>query len=644
VDFFAHQDLARRNTRRLVLLFVLAVVATVLAVYLVVMAFARYNELVTSPWDPLLFASTTAVTLLVISGGSLYKTAALSRGGGIAVATLLGGRPLDPASVEPAERRLLNVVEEMALASGTAVPSVYLLREEAAINAFAAGFTRDQAVVGMTRGALEHLDRDELQGVVAHEFSHILNGDMRLNLRLMGLLHGILVISLIGYWILRGSSGSSSSSKKKGGGLALLGLALYVVGWVGVLFGELIKSAISRQREFLADAAAVQFTRNPRGLAGALKKIGGLRHGSKLASRNAAQASHLLFGNGLGERRFAWRATHPPLADRIRRLEASWDGTFASLDATSDAGRPRPPRPASAAAEPVRASGAAARLEGAVGLAAAAVAASVGQPDPRHLAAAAQTLAALPAPLVEAAHQSMGARAVVLALLCDADAAVRAAQLAQVAAGGDAPLATELARLLPAVQALPADARLPLLDLTLPALRLLSVEQYAALRRLVDGLVAADARVSLFEYALHRVLVRHLEPTFAPQPAPKVSYYALRHLREPVAVLLSSLALAGSADATAAAAAFAAGVAALGAQAPPGLAPLPREACTFRRLDDALVTLASVAPARLRELIGACGATVAHDGRVSGAEGELLRAIADALGCPLPPLVAGSAA
>jgi hypothetical protein len=256
----------------------------------------------------------------------------------------------------------------------------------------------------------------------------------------------------------------------------------------------------------------------------------------------------------------------------------------------------------------------------------------------------ARTLAALPPELVEAAHLPMGARAVVLALLCDAGVEVRAAQLARVSAAGDPPLAAELARLLPAVLALPAEARLPLLDLTLPALRLLSQEQYAAFRRLVDALVGADRRVSLFEYALHRVLVRHLEPAFAPRPAPRVSYYALRHLGEPVAVLLSSLAHAGAAGDADAAPAFAAGAAMLGAQAPPSLALLPRDACTFRRLDDALATLAAVAPARLGELVAACGATVAHDGRLCGAEGELLRAIADALGCPLPPLVAATAA
>jgi Zn-dependent protease with chaperone function/uncharacterized tellurite resistance protein B-like protein len=680
MDFFGHQDAARKSTKRLVLLFALAVVATVAAVY-VVTVFAFRDELAASaeshgrpfwPWNAQLFAWVAGTTGAVIAGGSLYKTAALSRGGGVAVASLLGGRPLDAGAASPAERRLLNVVEEMALAAGTAVPSVYVLPDEEGINAFAAGFDRDAAVIGVTRGAVERLDRDELQGVVAHELSHILNGDMRLNLRLIALLHGILVISLIGLWILRFSGGSSGSSDRKkggGGGVALFGLALYVVGWIGALFGDLIKSAISRQREFLADAAAVQFTRNPLGIAGALKKIGGLAAGSRLESPNAPQASHLYFGNGLKEGHFPWRSTHPPLPDRIRRLDPAWDGTFPSFAEDPQAqAKTRGRGPARAHLDvpnipgilgipgfPHGATqgGGGRAVTGAVlpgvasvvpalagALAPAALAASAGQPGPVHIAAAAAILAGMPAPLATSAREPMAARAVVLALLCDRDPAVRQRQLAVVAAAGDEALARELTAVLPAADALADEARLPLVDIAMPALRRLSPQQYTTFRGLVDELVRADQRLSLFEWSLHRVLLRHLDPWFAAKKsAPRATVYGLRQLGEPLAQLLSTLAHAGSNEPDAAAAAFAAGVAALGAQAPPSLALLPREACTFRRLDAALATLEGVAPPRLRELLTACAATVASDGTVEGAEGELLRAIADALGCPVPPLV-----
>ncbi|HEV8239915.1 MAG TPA: M48 family metallopeptidase [Thermoanaerobaculia bacterium] len=686
MDFFGQQDAARRSTRRLVLLFAIAVVATVLAIYLAVVV-AFHDEMRNAayeqgrffwPWNAAVLGWVSGLTGAVIAGGSLYKTAALAKGGGESVASLLGGKPLEPGNASPAERRLLNVVEEMALAAGTAVPSVYVLPDEQGINAFAAGLSPNAAVIGVTRGAVERLDRDELQGVIAHELSHVLNGDMRLNLRLIGLLHGILVISLIGLWILRfsgGSSSSSSSREKKGGGggAALFGLAIYVIGWIGGFFGGIIKSAISRQREFLADAAAVQFTRNPLGIAGALKKIGGLSTGSKLQSPNAPQASHLFFGNGLPESQFAWRSTHPPLAERIRRLDPAWDGTYPKL-----AGDEAPAKKAKRATAPGGSRGAdrltdlvtagtisprSAEMAGmvlagiveampqtaselaplAAALSPEQIAASAGQPRPAHVTAAAGLIAALPEALAARAREPMTARAVVLALLCDRDAAVRARQLERVAASGDEALSRELAAALPAADALPGEARLPLVDLAVPALRKLSRPQYAAFRALVDELVRADERLSLFEWALHRVLLRHLEPWFVPKKAPRVTAYALDQLDAPLSLLLSTLAQAGSDDPAAVQAAFAAGVAALGrpesGQAPRHLTLCARDECTFGHLDAALDTLATVTPARLRELLTACAATVASDGVVSGAEGELLRAVADALGCPVPPLL-----
>ncbi len=336
MDFFEHQEQARRKTGLLVVYFVLAVASIIVAVYLAVVAVfvGTQGDAVEALWLPQVFGPVAGGTLLVITVGSLYKMADLARGGEV-VARSLGGRPVLANTCELRERVLLNVVEEMAIASGTPVPPVFLLDNESAINAFAAGTTPQNAVIGVTRGTIETLNRDELQGVIAHEFSHILNGDMRLNLRLIGLLNGILLIAMIGYVLMRTGSGSyrvgfsSSSSNRKGGNpLPLLGLLLYVIGYIGVFFGHLIKSAVSRQREFLADASAVQFTRLPDGIVGALKKIGGLVQGSRLRTSQAEEASHMYFGNGLAAPFFALLATHPPLSERIRRIDPSFDGKF----------------------------------------------------------------------------------------------------------------------------------------------------------------------------------------------------------------------------------------------------------------------------------------------------------------------------
>src|SRR5208282_3509511 len=332
MDFFAQQDKTRRKTKLLVFYFALAVAALIVAVYfasLVIFTGAQshYHRHGEEPqfalWNPQLFLGVAAGVLTVILIGSGYKTIALAQGGSV-VSEMMGGRPVNPNTTDPDERKLLNVVEEMAIASGVPVPQVYVMDTEDGINAFAAGHKPGDATITVTRGCMKLLSRDELQGVIGHEFSHILNGDMRLNLRLMGIIFGILCLAVIG----RVHLYTRSRSSKDKNPLPLLGLVLIIIGWVGVFFGRLIQAAVSRQREFLADASSVQFTRNPAGLAGALKKIGGLSYGSKLEAAHANEASHMFFGNGMGESFFHLMDTHPPLAERIRAIDPSFDGGF----------------------------------------------------------------------------------------------------------------------------------------------------------------------------------------------------------------------------------------------------------------------------------------------------------------------------
>ena len=294
-------------------------------------------------WDPGLLAAVALGTTVVIALGSLYKVSELASGGEV-VAHMMGGRLVDPQTTDLAERRLLNVVEEMSLASGVPVPPVYVMDNEPSINAFAAGFRPTDAVVAVSRGCLQYLTREELQGVLGHEFSHVLNGDMRLNLRLIGLVYGILVLSIIGYFVMRSAGWAGSVARIPTIAAAtiappifFIGLALYILGYLGVLLGNIIKAAISRQREFLADASSVQFTRNPSGLAGALKKIGGLAEGSRINDPHAHEISHMFFGDAFAGSIFNLFATHPPLEERIRLLDPNFDGSYAAVEALPDA-------------------------------------------------------------------------------------------------------------------------------------------------------------------------------------------------------------------------------------------------------------------------------------------------------------------
>ncbi len=347
MNFYIHQDKARGRTLFLLVLLVIAFLFLFITVE--GLLFVLYMDRLKDPAYPTLAIGVGVLMIAVVGGGSTVRTMQLSFGGGKAVAETMGGKLLQRgATRDPLERRLLNIVEEMALASGIPVPPVYLLDEDG-INAFAAGYSPADAVIGVTRGSIELLSRDELQGVIAHEFSHIFNGDMKLNIRLMGLVFGLLVLSFLGQILVRiilesRSSGSSRSSNSNSGKdntgaiimvALLIGAALWILGLVGEGIARLIQAAISRQREYLADASAVQFTRNPDGIAGALKKIGGFANHGKLKAVGVSEVNHMLFACGLSAAASALSLdSHPPLDDRIRQIDPQWDGKYprVSLD------------------------------------------------------------------------------------------------------------------------------------------------------------------------------------------------------------------------------------------------------------------------------------------------------------------------
>jgi Zn-dependent protease with chaperone function len=637
-DFFQRQETARRNTARLVVLFALAVLAIMVSIDLLLAAtfgyLGRDARTGAIDWtlaaDPELVSLAVLGTLVVVGGGSLFKIAQL-RGGGRVVAEQLGGRLLNPDTAAASEQRLLNVVEEMAIASGMPVPPVYLLDQESGINAFAAGFTPNDAVIGVTRGTTEQLTRDELQGVIAHEYSHILNGDMRLNIRLIGLLHGILIIGMLGYFLLRMTLYSGyrrRRSRQEGGAMPILalGAGLMAVGFFGTFFGNLIKAAVSRQREFLADAAAVQFTRQAEGIAGALKKIAGLAAGSKIENPNAPEASHMFFGRATSGLSGLF-STHPPLAERIRRLDPSWDGTVPTIAAPSDAGRPLAAG-ASALAEPTPAAGGGSSLRDAVD--------HVGQPQQEHLRYAATLLDSLPGPLVSAARESYGARALVYALLLDRNADPRRRQLAHLAAEADPGVYQETLRMMPLVDRLHVRARLPLVEISLPALRGLTRPEYERFRRIVSALIEVDQAVDLFEWSLHRILLHELGGHFAPVRPPRVRHRTLASVRQHAETLVSMLAHAGNRDAASARRAFEDGWRSLDL---PEASLLPVEQLGVGSLDRALAALAEAAPQVKHRILRAAVAVIAADRAVTAAEAELLRAVSASLDCPMPPLL-----
>ncbi len=646
MDFFEHQDVARRRTTRLIFYFILAVVAIVVAIYFVVLIALTFvggdatqpgapNQYAETPWHPDLFVVVAGATIGVILLSSLYKTSQLASGGQ-AVALMMGGRLIDQGASDPAERRLLNVVAEMALASGTPVPPVYVMDNEPSINAFAAGHEPGDAVIGVSHGCLDYLDRDELQGVMAHEFSHILNGDMRLNLRLIGVLHGILVLTILGWYVLYSLrySGRSSSNSKGGGAIVIVilivAVGLLIVGSIGLLFGKLIKSAVSRQREYLADAAAVQFTRLPAGIAGALKKIGGRPETSKIKDAHAEEISHMFFGSALGSRKVQFFATHPPLTDRIQRIDASFDGKFPKR---VEPVKVKPEEPKPKPKEKPRSPFDAVLGGGSTPLDPGGVLGRIAMPGMEQLLYAAAILESMPQPLGRAAGEPYGARAVIYAVLLDRDADMRRQQLDALKGRAEALSYRETERLAPLIDSLADGARLPLVEMTLPALKQLSVDQYATFRENVDALIEADEKVDLLEYTVRTMLRRYLDVPFALAKPIAVRRRRLEPLMPSLVAVLSTLAYAGQESEADVRRAFDKGMAEIGRAD----SPLAKSDCSMQNLDAALHALAEATPKLKRDILGACIACVAADGKATPRECQLVHAVAAVLGVPIPP-------
>lgn len=645
MNFFEHQELARRQTRRMLWMFALSVCAIVVVIDLVVVFAFGLDGALRAGTGPV----TRVLTLLslavvgVIAAGSLYRVASL-RGGGAAVARSLGGVPVPPATGNLAYQRLRNVVEEIAIASGVPVPEIYVLEDEEGINAFAAGYAPADAAVAVTRGALDKLTRSELQGVIGHEFSHILNGDMRLNIRLMGVVFGLLVIATIGRRIASGTRRSRDA-----GGVVMFGLALFAAGYLGVVLGRVIKASISRQREYLADASAVQFTRQTDGIAGALKKIGGLAQGSKLAGSGTEEIAHMLFGDGVGYS--ALFATHPPLAARIRRLDpafredefkaiaAAWSRPVQVLDEDADRGDVSISgfAPATASTRPsrerkARLPDARAELELAPGV----VADQVGNPGGDDRGVARTLRRTVPSFLREAARRPERAVPLVLSLLLNDEPEVREQQLALIALHydeGTRETARVYAEALPGLHPM---QYLPLAAMAFPTLRRRPRPQIATFMRVLRQLIDADRRVTLREYCLARLVDAQITAALDPPAAMPAGRARLGALTRELSDLLAILARYGNDDEAAARRAYVGGLhEALPQAAIPYAPPVDWAAA----LDRALPALDRLAPTGKELVVRAMTRAIGSDGKVSVTEAELLRTVCAVLRCPLPPLL-----
>lgn len=626
MNFFEHQANARRASARLVFLFVLAVIGIVAAVDLAAW-------LVAPSWRMLAF--TTGVTVATILLGSLYRIASLG-GGGESVAQQMGGTLVPADTTDLSLRRLRNVVEEIAIASGVPVPKLYVLEEEAGINAFAAGFSPSDAVVAVTRGALDRLNRDELQGVIAHEFSHVLNGDMRLNVRLIGVLFGILMIGLIGRKVLQyGRFGGGRN--KNGGAILIAALVAMVVGYIGLFFGRMIKAGVSRSRERLADASAVQFTRQTAGLAGALKKIAGVEEGSRLNQRgDAEEVSHMLFGDGIGFSGLF--ATHPPLLERIRALEPGFRGE--QLERLKSEWLASPPDGMREDMALGLAEGAGGALPGArqqVRVSPPQVAAQVATPASDDYRRADAIFGSLPDALRDLARDREAVMPLLLALLLAEDEDMLDRQRQDIAARLGEAVAGHAVRI---HQQLVADLhpmlRLPLAALAFPVLRLRPRPQLDAFLDTVQAVANADGEISLFEYCLARLLTVQVRESLDPARYARFGRRKPGNVREEFATLLAVVARYGNEDEASARRAYLAG---LQRVLPRDHLPYAPPAAGVQALDAVWEPLDALDPLAKQAMVEAVTDAISSDGRISVAEAELLRTICGVLHCPLPPML-----
>ncbi|PIR22462.1 MAG: hypothetical protein COV44_07800 [Deltaproteobacteria bacterium CG11_big_fil_rev_8_21_14_0_20_45_16] len=595
MNFFEHQDRAQSRTKLLVFLFIIGFICLMGTINLCVYFLAKFQiPLLLDSHESTLHIWTSLITLILVGGGTAFRTRTLQQQGGISIALDLGGVPIDMATKDPKEKQLRNIVEEMAIASGVPVPEIFVL-DEAGINAFAAGFTTDDAIVAVTRGCLNELNRDELQGVIAHEFSHIFHGDMRLNMRMTGILYGIFILSSVGRILMR-STGSTRGRRQGGTPLPLLGIAIYLVGSMGLFFGRAIQASVSRQREFLADASAVQYTRNPQGIAGALKKIAEHSLGSRVENPAAQDLGHFFFANASRWGFSGIFRTHPPIQERIKAIDPKQAYLLEKKQRAEikEAYKPAPII------------------------------------DPASLIIAQSMLSHTSDYLLQACRDPFSVRAVVLALLSAKDPSIYTHQLKMLDEARESNLRPIIQRVRLEMEKLGLSYRLPLLDLCIPATRQLSRTQKQGFMKTIEDFVMADRRIELFEFCLLKILSNHLQSRrFARRPS-----VGRQEAIDASSLILSSIIKAGYGEIADQERVFKQITEEFGFKT----LKLQIEAeLRMKELDRAIETLRFLKTQDKEKFVKACQSAVTADKVILPLEYELFRAVSESIAVPAAP-------
>lgn len=640
MNFFEQQDKARKRTTTLVLYFILAIVFIILAVDCLIIGLMYFNstpgslkteELVS---DAIIIGiGLTPAVLIVIGIGTLirlYQT----RGGGVSVAEMVKARPIDRDTQDFKEKRFINIVEEMSIASGVSVPQLFVMDNEPAINAFVAGVHQNDMVMVVTKGALDNLDRDAMQGVVGHEFSHIFNGDMKINLKLIGILGGIFAIGQLGAFILRSlqfsssSRSSSSGSDSKGNGIFIvigLGIGLFVIGYIGLFFGRLIKAGVSRQRESLADACSVQYTRNPQGLINALTAIGA-QNGSKLTSSHAEDINHMCFGPSLNMWFTSLLASHPPIEERIKALDPN--------GYLSQAERKAPKVVESTASTPQKST---AQL-GAILLAPAALAStantieqSIGNPQMAHIEYAEKLYATIPDALKDQCRKVQEAPLILYAILMASSELIANKAPSVLSTTLDETAIAKIHQYAIQIKALGPLFLLPLVDITLPTFN--QIESQDKSKVIAELEMLSAIHVTLFTFSVVAMIKKS---AMHPVTSKTTKQLPTQILLKEISELMRFMVTCTKNDEQGSKQRYAELMKAFTNKTLPDYERLDFDALDFQKR---LYQLNRLYPLGKEKLIHACLVCVETDQQINIEEAQAVRAIAACLNCPIPPIL-----